>query len=168
MSYAITIGAVDARWIDKQATPEGHVRFDGDIVQDDMVWDDALQNIRRRNPDELVTLANLDRVNRIKAERDRRRSAGCPLGGGIVIHSDDTSRIQQIGLVMLGNNIPVGLKWKAMGGQFLDMTPTLANQMFGAQAQRDTALFSHAEALILAVNAAIDPETVDITAGWPD
>lgn len=104
----------------------------------------------------------------IKARRDQLRTAGCPIGNGVVIHSDDTSRIQQIGLVMLGNNIPAGLKWKAMGGTYLDMTPTLAQQIFGAQAQRDTALFAHAEKLIADVKAAADPEKVDITVGWPD
>lgn len=103
----------------------------------------------------------------IKADRDRRRVAGCPVGQH-VFHSDDSSRIQQIGLVMLGANIPAGLRWKTVGGTLVDMTPTLAGQIFGAQAARDAALFAHAEGLIAAVAAAADPTTVDIGAGWPN
>ena len=87
--------------------------------------------------------------------------------GAHIFHSDDSSRIQQIGLVMLGANIPAGLKWKALGGTLVDMTPTLAGQIFGAQAARDAALFAHAEGLIAAVQAAADPASIDITAGWP-
>ena len=102
----------------------------------------------------------------IKAERDRRRVAGCPVGA-YVFHSDDTSRIQQIGLVMLGANIPAGLQWKTVGGAMAPMTPTLAQQIFAAQAARDTALFATAESHIAAVNASGDPLAYDYSGGWP-
>lgn len=46
MSYAIKIGTVEATWIDNLPTPEGCVRFDGDLVES-MVWDEAIQNIRQ-------------------------------------------------------------------------------------------------------------------------
>ncbi len=45
MSYAIKIGTAEATWIDDLPTPEGYVRFDGDLVES-MVWDEAIQNIR--------------------------------------------------------------------------------------------------------------------------
>ncbi len=45
MSYAIKIGTAEATWIDDLPTPEGYVRFDGDLVEA-MVWDEAIQNIR--------------------------------------------------------------------------------------------------------------------------
>lgn len=121
---------------------------------------------RPATADEIKSATVADVVGRIKADRDRRRVAGCPVGAHI-FHSDDSSRVQQIGLVMLGANIPAGLKWKTVGGSLVDMTPTLAGQIFGAQAARDAALFAHAEGLIASVQAAADPAAVDITAGWP-
>src|SRR3990172_986360 len=64
MSYAVKMGTLEATWIDQQETPLGHVRYDGEIVDGDMVWDDALQNIRRKNQAELdaeaATKAALD------------------------------------------------------------------------------------------------------------
>jgi hypothetical protein len=118
---------------------------------------------------ELLAAAKLEHTESIKTERDRRKFAGCPVGAHI-IHSDDSSRIQQLGLVMLGQNIPAGLKWKTVGGAFVDMTPALAGQIFAAQAARDTALFAHAETLIATVNAATtleEAQAVDITVDWP-
>ena len=52
MSYAVKIGSTEARWIDDLPTPTGHVRFDGELVDLEMVWDDLLQNIRRINKTE--------------------------------------------------------------------------------------------------------------------
>src|SRR3990172_7496438 len=64
MSYAVKMGTLEATWIDQQETPLGHVRYGGEIVEGDMVWDDALQNIRRKNQAELdaeaATKAALD------------------------------------------------------------------------------------------------------------
>jgi cytochrome c556 len=54
MSYAVKIGTTEIQWIHDAPTPEGHVRFDGELVRDalgfvDMVWDNALTNIRPKN-----------------------------------------------------------------------------------------------------------------------
>jgi hypothetical protein len=81
----------------------------------------------------------------IKYERDRRKSEGGYQAAGKWFHSDDTSRIQQLGLVILGANIPAGLKWKTLDGSFVVMTPTLAQQIFAAAAASDMALFAVAE-----------------------
>lgn len=105
---------------------------------------------------------------RIKAERDRRTQAGGYQAGGKWFHSDTFSRTQQMGLVMLGANIPSGLQWKTMDGSFITMTQGLAGQVFAAAAASDTALFTHAEALRADVDAAADPAAVDIGAGWPE
>lgn len=104
---------------------------------------------------------------RIKAERDRRIQEQGYVAGGKRFHGDTFSRTQQMGLVMLGANIPPGLQWKTMDGSFITMTTTLAQQVFAAAAASDIALFGHAEALRAQVNAAEDPSSVDITAGWP-
>lgn len=103
----------------------------------------------------------------IKAERDRRIQEQGYVAGGKRFHGDTFSRTQQMGLVMLGASIPPGLQWKTMDGSFIAMTPTLAQQIFAAAAASDIALFGHAESLRAQVNAAEDPSSVDITAGWP-
>lgn len=102
----------------------------------------------------------------IKAERDRRKAGGVKVGDKW-FHSDDASRIQQIGLVMMGANLPAGLQWKTMDGSFITMTPSLAQQVFTAQATSDQTLFAHAEALRVALAKAPDPAAFDYLAGWP-
>lgn len=103
----------------------------------------------------------------IKAERDRRKGLGCTVGPHR-FHSDDPSRIQQLGLVMMGAGMPVGIKWKCMDGSFADMTPELAQQIFAAQAQRDMALFAVAEQHIVNAKKSDDPLKYDYSTGWPD
>lgn len=79
-------------------------------------------------------------------------------------HSDTFSRTQQMGLVMMGASIPSGLQWKTMDGSFIEMTLSLAGQVFAAAATSDQALFAYAE--VLKAQVEIDTST-DITAGWP-
>lgn len=104
---------------------------------------------------------------RIKAARDRRTQAGGYKVGTKWFHSDTFSRTQQIGLVMLGASIPPGLQWKTMDGSFVEMTPTLAQQVFAAAAAQDTATFAAGEAHKAAMEAAADPAAYDFSAGWP-
>lgn len=106
-------------------------------------------------------------TDEIKSDRDRRKGIGCPVGPHR-FHSDDASRIQQLGLVMMGQSMPAGVKWKTMDGSFADMTPTLAAQIFQAQAARDMALFAVCEQHIAAAALADDPLAYDYSAGWPD
>lgn len=103
---------------------------------------------------------------RIKARREAVKAAGVPLAGKW-FHSDDGSRIQQLGLVMMGAAIPDGLQWKTMDGSFVTMTQTLAGQVFAATAARDVAVFAVAEQHRAALNAAADPLTYDWSGGWP-
>lgn len=105
-------------------------------------------------------------AGRIKVERDRRKSTGTPVGAH-VFHSDPDSRIQQIGLAMMGAALPAGIQWKTIGGAFVEMTPVLAGQIFQATAARDVALFAAAEAHIAAAAASADPLAYDFSAGWP-
>lgn len=112
----------------------------------------------------LACLASVSQ--QIKADRDRRKLAGTPVGAH-VFHSDPDSRIQQIGLVMMGAALPAGIMWKTVGGAFVEMTPTLAGQIFQATAARDVALFAAAEAHIAAAAASADPLAYDFSAGWP-
>lgn len=86
-------------------------------------------------------------------------------------HSDQKSRTQQLGLVLLGQSIPPGLKWKTLTFTpppvFVDMTPALAVAIVQATAASDTAIFSAAEAHRLTMEASAAPQDYDLSAGWP-
>jgi len=103
----------------------------------------------------------------IKTERDRRKSECGYKAGNYWFHSDDTSRIQQIGLVMLGANLPNNIMWKTMSGAFVLMTPTLAGQIFQAAMISDTTIFGIAEQKRAAMLVSADPEHFDYLSGWP-
>lgn len=106
----------------------------------------------------------------IKRERDRRKSLGVKVGEHW-FHSDTDSRIQQLGLVLLGASIPAGLQWKTLTFTpppvFVTMTPALAQGIVMATAASDTAIFAAAEAHREAMEASADPGSYDYTAGWP-
>lgn len=103
----------------------------------------------------------------IKAERDRRIQRGGYKVGTKWFHSDTFSRTQQMGLVMMGSNMPTGLLWKSLDGTFVAMTPTLAGQIFAAAAANDAAIFTTAETHIAAVKASATPWSYDYSTGWP-
>jgi len=103
----------------------------------------------------------------IQAERDRRKGTGGYKVGNYWFHSDDTSRIQQIALVMMGAGMPSGIMWKTMTGEFVLMTPTLAGQIFQAAASSDIVIFSVAESKKVAMMSSTTPNTYDYLSGWP-
>ena len=103
----------------------------------------------------------------IKSHRDAVKAQGVQMGANW-FHSDDSSRIQQLGLVMMGANLPAGVQWKTMSGSFVAMTPTLAGQIFQATAARDMAVFAVAEQHKAGVLAAADPGAYNWQTGWPD
>lgn len=132
-----------------------------------VVWKSQEQQPTTEQVAAAYRLACLASVSQqVKADRDRRKLAGTPVGAH-VFHSDPDSRIQQIGLVMMGAALPAGIMWKTAGGAFVEMTPTLAGQIFQATAARDVALFAAAEAHIAAAAASADPLAYDFSAGWP-
>lgn len=102
----------------------------------------------------------------IQAERDRRRLAGIEVGGNW-FHSDDTSRIQHIGLAIMGANMPPGIMWKTMAGSFVQMTPTLSQQIFQTLGQVDMQIFAIAEQHRAAMMQAANPTTYNFLTGWP-
>lgn len=102
----------------------------------------------------------------IKWHRDMCKAEGVKVGDKW-FHSDVDSRIQQMGLVMMGANVPP-VPWKTMDGTFITMTPTLAGQIFQATAARDMAVFAAAEQHRAAVNASADPLAYPFaSSGWP-
>ena len=106
----------------------------------------------------------------IEGERDRRKAGGVKVKVGGVnkwFHSDDASRIQQMGLVMMGASIPADLQWKTMDGSFVAMTQALATSVFGAAAASDQVIFGAAEGHRVAMEASADPASYDYSTGWP-
>jgi len=103
----------------------------------------------------------------IQGERDRRKTTGGYKVGNYWFHSDDTSRIQQLALTMMGANMPSGIMWKTMSGDFVLMTPTLAGQIFQAAAASDISIFSVAEAKKAEMLATSTPATYNYLSGWP-
>ena len=107
---------------------------------------------------------------RIMMERDRRASLGVKVGSHW-FHSDQKSRTQQLGLVLLGANVPAGLQWKTLTTTpppvFVTMTPALAQNIVAATAASDAAIFTAAEQHRIALESSSDPENYDFSVGWP-
>lgn len=107
---------------------------------------------------------------RIKAERDRRKYLGVKVGAHW-FHSDDASRIQQLSLVLMGQNMPADIQWKTLTSTpppvFVTMTPVLALAIFNETAASDMAVFAAAEAHRVAMEASPDPGAYDFSGGWP-
>ena len=83
-------------------------------------------------------------------------------------HSDTFSRTQQMGMVMMGANMPEGIMWKTMDGSFIEMTPLLALRIFNAAALSDQAMFTAAETHKTTMMTLEHPEDYDITKNWPE
>lgn len=120
---------------------------------------------------ETATLADQQTTmwERIKGKRDSIKHGGVKVAVDTVdywFHSDDASRIQQLGLVMMGANVPA-VQWKTMSGAFVTMTQTLANAIFNAVASLDQNAFSNAEQHRTAMMASSTPSTYDYSTGWP-
>lgn len=101
----------------------------------------------------------------LNMERDFRRRAGGYLVGDHWFHSDLESKVEQIGLLLLGANLPP-IDWKTMTGHKVPLTPALAQQIFMAAVSKTVALFDAAEAKaaqLTDTNAA----TFDYFGGWP-
>jgi hypothetical protein len=101
----------------------------------------------------------------IKAERDARKANGV-LVGTHWMHSDDSSRIQQLALVLFGAQLPP-IGWKCLGGEFITMTPAFASQIFQTSAASDIAIFTVAETHKARMNASANPLEYDFSNDWP-
>lgn len=139
--------------------------YAGELITEDMeaITAEEAASLRAPTADDIKAAV----WNAIKAERDRRIQNGGYKVGPKWFHSDTFSRTQQMGLVMLGANMPAQIQWKTLDGSFVTMTPTLAGQIFAAGAASDIALFAVAEAHRAAMEAALDPGSYDFSTGWP-
>jgi hypothetical protein len=106
---------------------------------------------------------------RIKAERDRRKGLGVKVGEHWY-HSDTESRVQQLGLFIIGSNVPA-VAWKTLTlsgpPMFVTMTQAIAGGIFQSTAASDAAIFAAAETHRAAMEASDTPESYDSTSVWP-
>lgn len=136
-------------------TNKGHWEQEWDVVAlDTAVVDANLAQIRH------------DKEEAIKAFRDKLKENGVKVGTKW-FHSDVFSRIQWLGLMIMGANVP-NMPWKTRDGSFVPLTPTLVTEVFQATGVMDANLFGIAEAKIAAMKAAIDPAAYDVNTGWPE
>lgn len=149
--------AVDITNVEYTALLEGQSA--GKIIAADATGAPVLKDPTKANADQVWEL--------IRAKRDTIKAGGVKVGGSW-FNTDDSSRVQQIGLVMMGASIPAGLQWKTMDGSFVTMTQALASQIFQAVAGHDMQAFSAAETHRLAMEASDDPSAYDFSEGWPE
>ena len=105
----------------------------------------------------------------IKRMRDVKKESGVQVNGHW-FHSDDSSRVQQIGLVLMGAALPAGVMWKTMDGTFVEMTQSLADSIFQAVAASDMVIFAVAERHRVAIQSLETNEDLlayDYSTGWP-
>lgn len=107
----------------------------------------------------------------IKTERDQRKAGGfkVEVSPGVFkwFHSDEASRIQQLGLMMAGASVPA-IPWKTMDGSFVTMTPSVAAAIFQQAFVLDAALFTRAEQHRAAMEASSAPADYEYSTGWPE
>jgi hypothetical protein len=114
----------------------------------------------------LIKVLQNNKWKEIQQYRDQRKVLGT-LVGTKWFNSDDFSRIQQLGLVMMGANMPSGIMWKTMDGTFILMTPQLAQQIFFAVASQDMTIFGIAEHHRQVMMTSEHPDVYDFSQGWP-
>lgn len=102
----------------------------------------------------------------IKEVRDARKSGGVKVGTDW-FHSDDPSRVQHLGLLQLGDNIPADLMWKTMQGTFVVMTKTLVTNIFNSMLAHDMNTFAMAELHIACMSEYYDPYAYNYKSRWP-
>ena len=156
------IEAIGEGWPGCQCTAPG----DGSVYET-IIWESGVALPSKEELDAWIREAEKkEKWREIQAERDRRKSGGVKVGEKW-FHSDDTSRIQQLGLVMMGANMPAGIMWKTMDNSFVQMTPTLALQIFMSVATSDQTIFGTAEYHKAQMLAAADPAAYNFLVGWP-
>lgn len=106
-------------------------------------------------------------TNLISAERYRRTSTGGYLVEGYWFNSDDSSRVQQLTLSMIGNGMPDNILWKTMSGAAASMTPALAAQVVQASIISDMLIFGISQSKIQQMKDSKSPGDYNYLAGWP-
>ena len=153
---------IEGHYPDSRLNNKGEIVYKPESPSKYHIWNGDL--FKYEGPYYDAAISNMDRA--IKAFRDRKKYGGVNVDG-FWFHQDDASRIQQVGLVMQGNDMDKGLQWKTMQGRFVDMTPQLANKVFVAVSQHDINVFNVAEEHIRNMKQSSDPLNYDYSTGWP-
>lgn len=121
--------------------------------------DDSPYVVYTEKPTEVLDALRWDRL---KTHRDNLTDQGGVYVASVDkwFHTDPKSKLQQVALTVMGANLPAGIMWKTMDGSFVELTPTLVQQIFGLQAAREQAIFAVAEQKRL--------DQSPLYEGWPD
>jgi len=150
----------EAPWVEpyQVAIPAAPVEIDGQLYQQ---W-----QIVNTPPDQ-------DRINHDRnymweqvKEWRTRITAGGVYCAGKWWHSDQSSRTQWLGLLILGANVPA-IEWKTMDNTKQVLSPVLVQQVFSAMLVHEQTAFNVAEAHRTSILNHNRPLEYDISAGWP-
>lgn len=152
--------------------------------QDSQTYADLISSIEATYipPEPIPLKERQDLVwEKIKAERDRRKTLGVKAGGHW-FHSDTDSRVQWLGLKdtardlfeIPGNSFGTFIEllgqivsWKTLTGDFVQVTIQLALDVTQATKELDAILFKVAETHRFAMQASVNPEEYDYSGNWP-
>ena len=148
-----------------------HALGDGSVYED-LVWDSGDPIPPKAELDVACTLYTQNIMwTAIQGDRDLRKFSGVKIGD-YWFHTDNSSRIQYLGLVIMGSGMPDGVMWKTMTGEFVPMTPALAISVFMGVAVQDMQTFAIAEAHHADMLLSNDPGNYDyysvaVVPAWP-
>lgn len=108
-----------------------------------------------------------DYAQEIKEHRNRAMASGVVVGGNL-IHTDDISQQRIIGATLAALRDPtLVVNWKTASGTFVQLDAPAIFAVASAVRAHVQKCFDHEAALLAELAAAADPDTVDLTAGWP-
>lgn len=111
-----------------------------------------------------------ERAALVNLLRDEKASSGVTFDGNS-FDTDPVSRANLTGAVASagggGGGLPPGLQWRTADNQLVAMNPQKLAQLGRAVLDHVNACYVRSWALKDAIAASNDPESIDITAGWP-
>lgn len=116
-------------------------------------------------------IARQQKILEIEAYRDQLVDTGgykITVGGQTYwIASDQKSKVRQLGLTMMGANVPAKA-WRALDGRTVTLNQAVVQAIFNAAAAQELAIDDAGEVHKAAVMAATEPADYDFSAGWPE
>ncbi|MCK9515662.1 MAG: DUF4376 domain-containing protein [Ottowia sp.] len=169
MKYFLVNGAVHA--YESDGSQDAWIPEGAESITEQQAMDALRPSLEKRRA---------SRWDQVKVERFRRTFGGAFVGGHW-FHSDIDSRVQHMQLSRdadaiiaaggsLSDQLSAGgnpVMWKTMANTFIPMTAGLAQSVVEAIKLLDALAFARAEALRAQIEASEDPESIDITTGWP-
>ena len=120
----------------------------------------------------------LNKWREVEAYRNNLMQTGGFAVGNYWFHSDLLSRSQQLGLIELGkmavaagvdpaDPIPNSPPWRTMSGAYVTLTPALTQSLIPAFLVQEASIFAVGDYYRNLINNSNDPESLNITLGWP-